>query len=59
MEGLDLVSTALGLLINLVEHDADTRAALASLQVTHAGRTVPLLCRLIQVAATSSALNII
>lgn len=53
LEGLDLVSTVLGLLINLVEDHTDTRVALAALQVTHAGHTLPLLCRLIQVPAAT------
>ncbi len=49
MEGLDLVSTTLGLLINLVEHDASSRAAMAASEVAHAGTTLRLLCRVIQV----------
>ena len=50
LEGLDLVSTTLGLLINLVEQDKACRQLLASLSLPHGKRMVPLLCRLMQVS---------
>lgn len=49
LEGLDLTSTALGLLINLVEHDSGCRPSLAALPLRHGTRALPLLCRLMQV----------
>ena len=49
LEGLDLTSTALGLLINLVEHDSGCRPTLAALPLRHGTRALPLLCRLMQV----------
>ncbi|BDA42662.1 hypothetical protein COCOBI_03-5550 [Coccomyxa sp. Obi] len=48
LEGLDLTSTALGLLINLVEHDAGCRPHLAAIPLRHGSRALPLLCRLMQ-----------
>ena len=50
LEGLDLVSTTLGLLINLVEQDKACRQLLAGLSLPHGKRMVPLLCRLMQVS---------
>lgn len=49
LEGLDLTSTSLGLLINLVEHDSGCRPHLAALPLRHGMRALPLLCRLMQV----------
>ena len=49
LEGLDLVSTTLGLLINLAEQDNACQPILAGLVLPHGKRMVPLLCRLMQV----------
>ena len=50
LEGLDLVSTTLGLLINLAEQDKACQQILADLILPHGKRMVPLLCRLMQVS---------
>ena len=49
LECLDLVSTTLGLLINLAEQDKACQPLLAGLALPHGRRMVPLLCRLMQV----------
>ncbi len=49
LEGLDLVSTTLGLLINLAEQDKACQPILAGLSLPHGKVVVPLLCRLMQV----------
>ncbi|KAK9909835.1 hypothetical protein WJX75_008174 [Coccomyxa subellipsoidea] len=54
LEGLDLTSTALGLLINLVEHDSGCRPSLAALPLRHGTRALPLLCRLMQASGAVS-----
>jgi hypothetical protein len=48
VDALDVLSTALGLLINLAEACPAARAALASAQLPGGGRVIPLLCRLMQ-----------
>ena len=50
MESLDVASMALGLLINLAEHEPAARPALAAAQLPGRRRMVPLLCRLMQVS---------
>ena len=52
--GLDLVSTTLGLLINLAEQDKACQPVLAGLALPHGKRMVPLLCRLMQVVCCSA-----
>ena len=44
-----MVSTTLGLLINLVEQDRASRPVLAGHSLPHGKAVVPLLCRLMQV----------
>ena len=54
LEGLDLVSTTLGLLINLAEQDKACQPVLAGLALPHGKGMVPLLCRLMQVPYSPS-----
>ena len=50
---MDLVSTTLGLLINLAEQDKACQPILAGLSLPHGKVVVPLLCRLMQVRQCS------